>query len=176
MMHPRLLGAILAGGEARRFGSDKALAHWRGRRLIDHVADRLALVTDALVIAGGTRAGVVAVPDRPRAGLGPLGGVAGALAHAAAHGFEAVVTLPCDTPDVPEDLLRTLAAAPGAAFLDDLPVAGRWPVTLAEPLADWLGSAEDRSMRAWTTAIGATAIPHAPLANVNRPGDLATLA
>ena len=170
-----ILGAILAGGEARRFGSDKALAQWRGRRLIDHVADRLALVTDTLVIAGGMRDGFVAVPDRPRAGLGPLGGVSGALAHAAANGFAAVLTLPCDTPEVPDDLLRPLAAMPGAAFLEGLPVAGRWPATLAEPLADWLGSAEDRSMRAWTAAIGATAIPHAPLANVNRSEDLARL-
>ena len=171
-----ILGAILAGGEARRFGSDKALATWRGRRLIDHVADRLAMVADALVIAGGARDGFVAVPDRPRAGLGPLGGIAGALAHAEANGFEAVVTLPCDAPDVPEVLLRALAAAPGAAFFKGLPVAGRWPVMLATPLADWLDAAEERSMRAWTSAISATALPHPPLANVNRPGDLAALA
>jgi molybdopterin-guanine dinucleotide biosynthesis protein A len=176
MMHPRLLGAILAGGESRRFGSDKALARWRGQRLIDHVADRLTTVVDTLVIVGGARDGFVAVADWPRAGLGPLGGIAGALAHAATHGFAAVVTLPCDTPEVPDSLLRTLAGAAGAAVLEGLPVAGRWPAALAGSLADWLDAAEDRSMRAWTAAIGATAIPHAPLANINRPADLAALA
>lgn len=175
MTCPRLLGAILAGGAARRFGSDKALAPWRGRPLVDHVAERLAMVADTLVLAGGARAGFVAVPDRPRAGLGPLGGIAGALAYGAANGFEAVVTLPCDTPDVPAGLLRTLAATPKAAYLERLPVAGRWPVALAGPLADWLDATQDRSVRAWVAAIGAAALPHAPLANINRPGDLAAL-
>jgi molybdopterin-guanine dinucleotide biosynthesis protein A len=30
---------ILAGGQSRRFGSDKVLAEWRGRTLLDHVLD-----------------------------------------------------------------------------------------------------------------------------------------
>lgn len=171
----RLLGAILAGGEARRFGSDKAAAEWRGRRLIDHVAARLGPVTDALVVAGGPRAGFVTVPDAPRPGLGPLGGIAGALAHAAAEGFGAVVTLPCDTPNVAEDVLAALARAQGPAVLAGLPVAGRWPTALARPLAIWLETAQDRSMRAWVLHSGAMRLAHAPIANVNSVGDLEAL-
>lgn len=171
-----VLGVILAGGESRRFGSDKAVAQWRGRRLIDHVADRLGAVSDALVVAGGAREGFVAVPDLPRGGLGPLGGIAGALAHAAAHGFEAVVTLPCDTPQVPHTVLAMLASAEGAAVLEGLPVAGRWPADQAERLAAWLEAAEDRSIRAWARQIGAARLPHVPIVNVNRQEDLAELA
>ena len=37
-----ILGAILAGGQARRFGSDKAQALYEGARLIDRVAAALA--------------------------------------------------------------------------------------------------------------------------------------
>lgn len=173
MTRQRILGAILAGGESRRFGSDKAVAEWRGRRLIDHVAERLGKVADALVVAGGTRAEIMAVPDVPRAGLGPLGGIAGALAHAAAQGFDAVVTLPCDTPEVPGEVLAALVAQEGAAVLEGLPVAGRWPVGLAAPLARWLEAAEDRSMRAWVGEIGAARLAHPPIANVNRRQDLA---
>ena len=51
-IRPAILGAILAGGQARRFGSDKAQALWRGRRLIDHVADALGSQTTALVVCG----------------------------------------------------------------------------------------------------------------------------
>jgi molybdopterin-guanine dinucleotide biosynthesis protein A len=38
-----LLGAIIAGGEARRFGADKAAARLKGVALIDHV-DRKSVV------------------------------------------------------------------------------------------------------------------------------------
>lgn len=171
----RLLGAILAGGAARRFGADKALAEWRGARLIDHVAALLTAHTEALVIAGGTREGLAAVADVPAPGLGPLGGVAGALAYAEREGFDAVLTLPCDTPKLPPGVLETLADAAGAACLADLPVAGRWPAALAQPLAQWLARTDDRSMRAWTRTIGATALPHPPIVNVNRREDLAAL-
>ncbi|HEX5645184.1 MAG TPA: NTP transferase domain-containing protein, partial [Erythrobacter sp.] len=38
----KLLGAIIAGGQARRFGSDKAYARYHGQRLIDLVGRALA--------------------------------------------------------------------------------------------------------------------------------------
>ena len=37
----RILGAILAGGQARRFGSNKALARLHGEPLIAHAARAL---------------------------------------------------------------------------------------------------------------------------------------
>ena len=47
----KTLGAILAGGGSRRFGSDKAAAWLDGRALIDHVAGRVADYLDAGTIA-----------------------------------------------------------------------------------------------------------------------------
>ena len=47
-----ILGAIMAGGAASRFGSDKALALFEGRPLIDHVAQALADQAAAVIVVG----------------------------------------------------------------------------------------------------------------------------
>lgn len=169
-----VLGVVLAGGTARRFGSDKALASWRGRPLLDHAVDLVAQHADAVAIAGGMRAGYASLADCPAPGLGPLGGVCGALAHARDAGFAAVLTIPCDTPDLPYSLLAALRAAHPPACLAPLPVAGVWPTTLYPALRDWLTDGDDRSVRGWARACGATWIEsNVPIRNVNRPADLA---
>lgn len=173
-----ILGAILAGGQARRFGSNKALACWKGEPLIAHVAAALGQQVDALVVCGGNAApvGLPLLPDRPGPGLGPLGGLAAALAHAAEHGFEGVVSAGCDTPVLPDDLVTRLRAAGGTSCLAANPIIGWWPVELAALLDRHITSDPRRSMRGWARAAGAdeVATPEA-LANINTPGDLAAL-
>lgn len=115
------------------------------------------------------------IPDRPAPGLGPLGGICGALRHAAANGHAAIVTIGCDTPFVPAETLAALAGAPGAAFVAGTPIVGRWPVGLADALERHLREGGDRSMRRWCAMIGATPLDAAPIANINRPEDLAAL-
>src|SRR3546814_14028344 len=75
----KVLGAILAGGASRRFGSDKAEALIDGEPMLFHVAHRLAAQTDGLVICGRSWGSLRTVADRPRPGMGPLGGLAGAI-------------------------------------------------------------------------------------------------
>ncbi|SOB86678.1 molybdenum cofactor guanylyltransferase [Sphingomonas guangdongensis] len=166
----RLLGALLAGGESRRFGTDKAQALLGARTLIGHAEAGLRPQVAALVRAGGG-----GLPDRPAPGLGPLGGLNAGLHHARAHGFDAVVSWPCDAPVVPDDLVTRLGSG-GPAFVRDCPVVGYWPATLADALDAHLVGSEDRSMRSWTAAIGAVAIDLPPIANINTPADLAALA
>lgn len=169
----RLLGAILAGGQSRRFGSDKAEALLDGRPLIAHVAEALRRDCEALVVCGRSHATLPGLDDRPRPGLGPLGGLCAALVYGRDTGFDAVLTAPCDVPDWPIDLLSHLSVRPPAAYLVELPVVGLWSCTLAERLEAHLERHEDRSMRAWARA--ANAVPVAlgrPLANINSLAEL----
>lgn len=174
----RLIGIILAGGRSRRFGSNKAIARYRDRSLIDHVATALGPQVDELAQSGGGEpfAGLRLVADRPVAGLGPLGGLNGALHDAARGGFDAVVTVPCDTPILPRDLVARLAAGGPIAIAAGIPVIGLWPVSLAPVLDAYLAAAADRSIAAWARHAGAARIDLGPpLPNINRPETLAAL-
>lgn len=172
----RLLGAILAGGQSRRFGSDKALALLDGKPLIEHVAAALGAQVDALIVCGREWGSLAWVPDRPAADMGPLGGINAAIRHAANHGFDAVVTSGCDLPGLPADLATRLGMRGDPAYVGSLPVLGFWPAGLADALDRHLASARDRSVRGWARAAGAVAIELPdPIANINTPVDLAEL-
>lgn len=172
------LGAVLAGGRSSRFGSDKASARWRGRALIDHVVDALATVADDIVICGRAHGDRAALADRPSAGLGPLAAINAALHHAAGHGFDRVLTLPCDVPAVAPGLLARLLHEVDAAYYDAVPVIGIWPARLAAALDASLVGGGDRSIRRWARGAGATPLlllPGETPVNVNRPEDFAAL-
>jgi len=160
---------VLAGGGSRRFGSDKAMALLDGRPLIDHVAKALARDCDALVVCGRDHATIPFLADLPRPGLGPLGGLYASLLHGRDNGFDAVLSVPCDVPDLPADLLASLSATP-ASYVADLPVIGLWPCTLAGALGAHLEAQDDRSMRRWARIAGALPVTlAAPPANINTP-------
>jgi len=172
----RLLGAVLAGGHSSRFGSDKALAELHGRPLLEHAATALAGQCAGVIVCGREWPGLVSVMDRPALDLGPLGGLNGALHHAKANGFDAVLSVGCDTPLLPSDLASRLARVGQAAYLRDLPIIGLWPVRLAEQLDAHLAICEDRSLRTWGRAADAVATTiDCSVANINRPEDLAAI-
>lgn len=168
------LGAILAGGAARRFGSDKAQAEWNGRPLLDHVADALAPHCAAVLLCGSGREG--GIPDRPEPGRGPLGGLNAALHAAAARGYARVLVAPCDTPLLTAPLLAHLAGRPGSCFVASLPVLGLWDSALAPSCDAYLASGGRASMKGWAAHVGAEAIdwPDA-IPNINSCEDLAGL-
>lgn len=167
----RLLGAILAGGQARRFGSDKAQALYEGERLIDRVASALAAQCESVVVCGREEPGFICVPDWPEAGLGPLGGLAATLRYAEADGFTHVLSAGVDAPDLPHDLAALLAGE-GAGIVESQPVVGLWPVTALPALETFLGGG-GRSLYRFADAIAARRVDlPAPLMNVNRPEDL----
>lgn len=170
-----ILGAVLAGGQASRFGSDKALAELDGHTLLAHAVDLLAGWCEHVVVVGRETAPAPTMPDWPGPGMGPLGGLAAALHHARDEGYEAVLSLGVDAPRLPEDLPALLAPAP--AYLADQPVIGLWPAAASPRLDALLESDGRHSMRAFAELIGARALKlPTPSSNINTPADLAALA
>ncbi len=139
-----------------------------GRRLIDYAAEQIAPHVDDSVIIGGREG----VEDVPRAGLGPLGGIAGALAHAKHLGLNSVLTIACDMPRLPGDLIQALLERE-AAWCVDAPVLGHWPTRYGDDLRAYLLTDNPRAVRHWARSIGAAPV-HAqhPIMNVNTPEDL----
>ena len=167
---------MIAGGRSRRFGSDKALALLHGRPLIDHAIGILEPRVDAVVVCGREWGGLLSLADLPAPGLGPLGGIAAALAHAEENGFDSVLTIACDMPHVPAEVLDgLLRAAP--SYCADAPILGHWPAELALALQSHLGAHKAQrsllSIRRWAEAAGAVPIAAPGLRNVNTPADLA---
>ena len=108
-------GVVLAGGLGRRMGGvDKGLVELDGRPMVAHVIDRLAPQVGALVVNANQNAdryaelGVAVVPDAIGGFAGPLAGLHAGLAHARTRH---VVTVPCDSPFLPRDLVARLGAA-----------------------------------------------------------------
>lgn len=168
-----VLAAILAGGAARRFGSDKALAMLGDVALIDRAIAVAQAEADGVVICGRSYPPFAWVADRPRPGLGPLGALAGALRYAAEEGFARVLTLPCDVPFPPTDLRTLLDHGSRGACLAECPVIGFWPSELSAELDAYLERGEDRSMRGWVRSSGAAMVALGrPVENVNSVADL----
>ncbi len=170
----KVLGAIFAGGKSSRFGSDKALAVLNGQPLIAHVAASLALQCDAVIVVGRAQDGYRCIEDRPAPDMGPLAGLAAALAFAAAGGFRNVLSVGVDAPGIWGGLRVMLEPAP--AYVVNQPVIGYWPVTALGLLDEILASNQRHSMLHFTERLGARGVElHPPLANINTQADLENL-
>jgi molybdopterin-guanine dinucleotide biosynthesis protein A len=107
-----ITGLVLAGGQGRRMGGvDKGLQLLRGKPMAQWAIERLAPQVDEVLIncnqnlEAYARFGRRLVPDEIRGFAGPLAGLHAGL-KAAAHAL--VVTVPCDSPFLPEDLVSRL--------------------------------------------------------------------
>jgi molybdopterin-guanine dinucleotide biosynthesis protein A len=115
-------GVILAGGQGSRMGGvDKGLQPFRGKPMVAHVVERLSpQVAEILVNANRNpgeyaRFGHRVIADEIEGFAGPLAGFERGLAHAA---HPLVMTVPCDSPFLPADLVARLAEAMRAANAD----------------------------------------------------------
>jgi Molybdopterin-guanine dinucleotide biosynthesis protein A len=169
-----ILGAVLAGGLSTRFGSDKALAELGGRSLLTLAVDGLAGFCEHVIVVGRELAPAPTVPDWPRAGMGPLAGLAAALRYAQDEGFEAVLSCGVDAAALPDNLVDILSPAP--AYLGSQPVIGIWPSNAASVLEDLLHSDDRHSMMRFAELISARRVDLAvSVPNINTPADLAAL-
>src|SRR5262245_19682862 len=128
-MIPRdeVTGTVLAGGQGRRMvGVDKGLDLLDGRPMVTRVLERLRPQVAEILINANQNAeryavfGDPVVPDTVGGFAGPLAGLHAGLTRAA-HDY--VVTVPCDSPFLPADLVRRLGEGLGARKETRLAVA-----------------------------------------------------
>ncbi len=163
----KILGAVIAGGQSIRFGSDKADARLAGRRLIDHAIDGLARQTGQIVICGRYEPDYPCLADRPAPGLGPLGGLAAALHFATGLGFTGVLTSACDTPLVPGDLAQRLVGEE-PAIVAGQPLFGYWHASLTGALDSFLLDPANRAVGKWASFACARRVQYSSeLPNIN---------
>lgn len=171
-----IMGAVLAGGEARRFGSDKALAMVNGLSMLEIATSKLALWCERIVVVGREEANVPCLPDWPRAGMGPLGGIASALISAHNRGDASLMTIGVDSYGLPDDLPQQLGAP--SACLASQPIVGHWRAddTNIAAIRAILQGSDSHSLRAFADAAGARRVrlDQEP-ANINTPADLAAV-
>lgn len=184
---PRLLGAVLAGGEGRRFGGPKAEADVGGVALVDRAVATLREVVEEVVVVSARPLSAPPAPvvcDRVP-GMGPLGGLDAALRAAAERGFDGVLLVACDLPLLTPGLLRRVAGAlgdhPAVAPQRDAggvePLCAVYRVSVLSAVEARLGE-EDRSLHSLFRAVGGHVLPSWRLGapgvaflNVNTPGD-----
>ena len=103
-------GFILAGGQSRRMGADKANLTLDGQSFVERIAIELSAITSSIKLVGGksnaTRADLQIVPD-VFPGWGALGGVHTAVSACAA---EWALVVACDFPFVTAQLFAKLAS------------------------------------------------------------------
>ncbi|MBC2773197.1 molybdenum cofactor guanylyltransferase [Rhizobium sp. AQ_MP] len=188
---------ILAGGQSRRMGLDKAGLKLGAEPLALQIAERLKPQVSAVYLNAperhplGNRIPLLsdAHPDRP----GPLAGVLAGLKRFAegAGGVTHVLTTPCDTPFLPSDLVERLVASAERGTIVMASSGGRthpttalWPLTLSDDLEEWLADPAHRRVFDFAARHPARAVDFPPFEgplglvdpffNINTPEDLAT--
>jgi molybdopterin-guanine dinucleotide biosynthesis protein A len=180
---------ILAGGEGRRIGGGKPLRRLAGATLIDHALRQATHLSPIVAISVKDRRELGAIADVPLLidgqGEGPIAGIAAALGFARSQGLDFVLTIPCDTPLLPPDLLSllsgTLGAEHGAAVATSgaklHPSCALWRSRTVDALPAYLASGRS-SLKGFAAEVGMVEVewpdsPFDPFFNVNSLDDLA---
>lgn len=132
MVDRPVYGLVLAGGESRRMGQDKALLKRDGKTQLQHVVDLLESVSEQVFVSArreqqgdAERSRFERIVDRYE-GVGPVAGILTALEK---HPHADWLVVACDLPNIDAPTLRYLlqhrsATQPFTAFrssYDDLP-------------------------------------------------------
>lgn len=102
-------GVILAGGESRRMGKNKALLEVNGEAMVERAFRRMSELFDEVLLVTNTPENYEFIPCRKiadiYAGCGPLGGIHAALSACVTA---RVFVVACDMPALNRELIREL--------------------------------------------------------------------
>lgn len=125
-MLPEITGVILAGGRATRMkGKDKGLIVVGNKKLYQYGLARLTPQVDQVIISANRNqyyyqtSGLPVISDITADYPGPLAGILAALSYSSTQW---IVSIPCDAPDFPNDLVERLWVNKGdplAAYAND---------------------------------------------------------
>ncbi len=161
---PSITTVILAGGQGKRMGGDKGLQNLHGRALVEWVLDSVRSQSDEVLLSANDKHDVYAdfgcrvIADHMPDWAGPLAGLQTAL-RSARNAW--VMSVPCDTPFLPHDLIARLYAAIAADGTEAAVavVAGRRQPAIAlyrrdvQPKLDaWL-NAGGRKVNDWLSSL-----------------------
>jgi molybdopterin-guanine dinucleotide biosynthesis protein A len=114
-----ITGLVLVGGRGSRMGgADKGLQPLAGKPLVQHAIERLTPQVQAVMLNANRNLeayralGLPVWPDADGSFRGPLAGMLAGLEHCTTPWL---VSVPCDTPNFPVDLVQRLAAAAAQA-------------------------------------------------------------
>lgn len=190
----QITGLILAGGRGSRMGHvDKGLQNFRNAPMALHVMMRLQPQVGELMINANQNLGpyesfgVPVWPDEMQGFEGPLAGMQTGLIHCMT---EYMVTAPCDSPFLPDDLVARLAdglldadadlavaVTEGSGRRQAHPVFCLMKASLLQSLTDYLRGG-GRKIDAWYAAVKTVEVvfeEEAAFRNINTLAELKQL-
>ena len=187
---------ILAGGRAKRMGGkDKALIELQNRTLLSHVLEKISGYASPISLNINKnqekyfKYNYPILKDRIEGFLGPLSGIFTAISWAKEINEDWVLTLPCDTPHLPNDLIpRFIKLALDLENNFDVisvkcnnqthPVIGLWKTNLIYKLENSLKN-DVRKIDLFTSEINIKYVEYFldevsldPFLNLNSPSDI----
>ena len=191
MTKDNITGLILAGGKARRMGGiDKGLIAFKGKHMVIHIIERLSPQVGEILVNANREIetyqslGFTVVTDEINDFAGPLAGLHAGMKAAKT---EFLLSVPCDSPLLPDDLSQRLMSALESQNADIAvaktgeqhhPVFCLCRTSLAQDLENYL-KAGGRKVDEWQkkhayVEVGFDDNPLA-LSNINTPEDLSKL-
>jgi molybdenum cofactor guanylyltransferase len=196
----KITGLVLAGGMGRRMDSrDKGLVPFKGKPMVQHAIERLAPQVDKLIVNANRNVETYAafghriVSDEVSGFAGPLAGLhagmracTNAVATANEHDRRWIVTIPCDSPMLPLDLVQRLFevaqnenAEIAVAVTDEgaQPVFALYRLSLLESLEAFLNAGE-RKIDKWSAQRRVANVAFedtSAFANINTVAELSAL-
>jgi molybdopterin-guanine dinucleotide biosynthesis protein A len=174
-------GVVLAGGKSARMGMEKAALRIGTETLLARIVRRLHLTLPEVYIVGQPHLaalipGTPVIPDETP-GMGPLGGLSTALAHAPS---QRIFVMGCDMPFVEPELVRAMMRYaeryPGADVVALRTPRGLEPLhavyaqTCASAVQERLAAADGKSLSALLERLNVKELPASIVARYDPSG------